>query len=122
MKTGAYNIKTEKVKILQRCMSRQSLFGQLPDDMVLTILSYGEMEDIQNTRIWQSKKVQHWTETRSNFEASKLNNFENLKWIYGFIGDMSFTQKSEITDSVIINCTGMKRLFLMVNCFIMFYL
>ena len=83
-------MKTKKQKI-ESCISRQSLFGKLPDEMVLTILSYGEMVDIQSTRIWQSKEVQHCTKTISNFEASKNNNLDNLKWIYGFIGDTELT-------------------------------
>ena len=48
---------------VERNIAGQSFFGKLPDEMVLTILSYGEMEDIKNTRLWQSKKVQYWTET-----------------------------------------------------------
>ena len=59
--------KKQKVEIT---ILRQSLFGKLTDEMVLIILYYGVMEDIQNTRVWQSKKVQHCTETRSNSVAS----------------------------------------------------
>ena len=66
-------IKRNKRQKVQNNRLRQLLFGRLPDEMVLTILSYGEMEDIQSTRIWQSKKVQHCTETRSNWKASIMN-------------------------------------------------
>ena len=86
-------------------MSRQSLFRDLPDEMVLNILSYGKMEDIQNTRVWQSKKVQRCTETISNIKASCNNNLDNLKWIYGFIGDTDFTGNLS-EDGIELNCTG----------------
>ena len=78
----------------------RSLFSKLPDEMVLTILSYGTMEDITSTRVWQSKKVQHFTETITNYEASENNNLDNLKWIYGFIG------YTDLTFKVLLNCTG----------------
>ena len=68
-------------------MSRCLLFDKLPDEMVLTILSYGDMEDIQSTRGQQSKNVKHCTETRSKLEAARNNNLDNLKWIYGYIGN-----------------------------------
>ena len=65
--------------------------------MVLTVLSYGEMEDIQNTRVWQSKKVQHCTETRSNWKASGNNNMVHLRWIHGFIGDTSNNRQKGVS-------------------------
>ena len=76
-------------------ISRQSLFGRLPDEMVVTILFYGEMEDIQSTRVWQSKLVKRCTKTRSNWKDSINNHLDNLKWIYDFIGDTNFTKKIE---------------------------
>ena len=96
---------------------QKSLFGKLPDEMVLTILSYGEMEDIHNTRVWQSRKVQYYTKTRYNWKAAANNNIDNLKWIYDFIGDTNFTLplgefKSDCYKSVsksdiaVPNCTG----------------
>ena len=89
--------KKQKVVIT---ISRQSFFGKLPDEMVLTILAYGEMEDIQNTRVWQSKDVQYCTKTRSNWEASFNNNLDNLKWIYDFTGDTTFTRKIDGSNGV----------------------
>ena len=85
MKSGKEN----KQKV-QSIIQRRSLFDKLPDEMVLTILSYNDMEDIESTRGWQSKKVQHYTETRSKMEAAKKDNLDNLKWIYEFIGDTDF--------------------------------
>ena len=96
----------KKQKVQSSSTTRQSLFGKLPDEMVLTILAYGEMEDIESTRVWQSKKVQHCTHSRSNFEASYNNNFDNLKWIYDFIGDTDFTHKISETINLVLNCTG----------------
>ena len=83
--------KKQKVEI-----TISSLFGELPDEMVLTILSYGEMNDIQNTRIWQSKKV----------KASENNNLDNLKWIYECIGDTNFTKSLDKMDGQVVNCSG----------------
>ena len=40
------------------------LFEGFPDEIVLVILSYGTMKDIQSTRVWQSKDVKHRTGTR----------------------------------------------------------
>ena len=64
-----------------------SVFDNLPDEMVLTILSYSAMEDIQSTRVWQSKTVQNCTTTRVTWEASQEDNLDTMKWIYEFIGD-----------------------------------
>ena len=85
----------DKRQKVQDVMSIRSLFDKLPDEMVLTILSYGEMEDIQSTRGWQSKNVQHCTETRTKIEAAKKNNLDNLKWIYDYIGDTEFKSHSK---------------------------
>ena len=80
---------------------RRSLFGNCPDEMVLTILSYCEIKDIQSTRVWQSKIVRHWTDTTSKLKAARNDNLDNIKWIYGYIEDIEFYGE----DSVI-NCTG----------------
>ena len=108
------NIKTTKRQKVDMTISRQSLLSKLPDEMFLTILSYGEMEDIQNTRVWQSRRVQHWTETKSIWEASKNNNFDNLKWIYAFIGDTNFTHTLEDSNGsiTVLNCTGTFQVFI----------
>ena len=90
MKSGKEN----KQKV-QSIIQRRSLFDKLPDEMVLTILSYNDMEDIESTRGWQSKKVQHCTETRTKIEAAKKNNLDNLKWIYDYIGDTEFKSNSK---------------------------
>ena len=103
----ANEIKNVSKKQKVQSVLRRSLFNKLPEEMVLTILSYGTMEDIQSTRVWQSKKVQHWTETITNYEASVKKNFDNLKWIYGFIGDMDFNKKMSKR-----NCTGNTKRFL----------
>ena len=106
MKTNEITNGAKRQKV-QSSISRQSLFGKLPDEMVLTVLSYGEIKDIKRTRVWQSKKVQHCTETRSNFKASENNNLENLKWIYGFIGDTDFTDQVSYQAGIVkFNCTG----------------
>ena len=83
------NGKKKRQKV-QENMAIRSLFDNLPDEMVLTILSYGEMVDIQNTRGWQSKNVQHCTETIWTWVAAENNNLDNLKWIYGYIGKIEF--------------------------------
>ena len=66
-----------------------------------SILPYGEVEDMQSTRLWQSRKVQHWTKTRSNWKASIMNNLDSLKWIYDYIGDTDFTNKVEESDTIV---------------------
>ena len=88
----------EKRQKVQNIMSRRSLFEKLPDEMVLTILSYGDMKDIQMTHGLQSKNVQHCTETTSSVEAAKYDNLDNLKWIYGYIGHIEFESYSEEDD------------------------
>ena len=80
-------------------MSIRSLFDKLPDEMVLTILSYGEMEDIESTRDWQSKNVQQCTETTLKIKAAKDDNLDNLKWIHGYIGDIEF-KSNDIWDNI----------------------
>ena len=100
---------TKKQKV-RRSISRHVslLFGNLPDEMVLTILAYGEIKDIQSTRVWQSKKVQQYTQTRSHWEASVQNNFDNMKWIYDFIGNTDLTHNLEEFKTVF-NCTGIHK-------------
>ena len=72
---------------------RSFFFNKCPDELVLMILSYGTMEDIESTRTWQTEKVQKWTETRSMEEAAKNNNLYNMKWIYGYSeGTVTFTR------------------------------
>ena len=73
----------EKRQKVQDSMQERSLFDKLPDEMVLTILSYNAMEDIESTRGWQSRNVKHCTETRTKIEAAKNNNLDNLKWNRG---------------------------------------
>ena len=85
----------QKRQKVQNVMPIRSLFDKLPVEMVLTILSYNDMEDIQSTRGWQSKKVQHCTETRTKIEAAKNKNLDNLKWIHGYIGDIEFKSNSK---------------------------
>ena len=63
--------------------------------MVLSILSYGTIEDIQNTRIWQTEKVKECTTTRSKLEAAKNDNLDTMKWIQEYIGDIEFKINSE---------------------------
>ena len=104
----------EKRRRVQNIMPIRSLFDKLPDEMVLTILSYGEMVDIQNTRGWQSKNVQHCTETKTRLEAAKDYNLDNLKWIYDYIGDTKFKSNfkeddyefDEVQKMIPMRCTG----------------
>ena len=56
------------------------------------------MEDIQSTRGWQSKNVQHCTETKTKLKAGEDDNLDNLKWIYDYIGDTEFKSDSEKDD------------------------
>ena len=70
--------------------AKLSLFGKLCDEVVLNILSYCDLDDIQSTRIWQSKKVHHFTETTCKEKAAEKNNLDNMKWIYKAIGDTDF--------------------------------
>ena len=84
------NIGMRKRRKVQCHTKRSSLFDFFPDEMVLTILSYGTMEDIRSTRVWQSIKVQQYTETKNVLEATKNNNFDNLKWIHQYIGNKEF--------------------------------
>ena len=76
--------KTKKRKV------HQSLFGNLPDELVMNVLSYGNKKDIHRTRVWQSKKVQHLTVTTSKIKAAENNNLDNMIWIYESIGDTDF--------------------------------
>ena len=104
MTSNAHEMKigiTKKRKV-QHDMKQQSLlFGELPDEMVMNILSYGDMDDIENTRAWQSKKVQHFTESICKEKAAEKNNLDNMKWIYEDIGDTEF-----YFDDEKFTCTG----------------
>ena len=79
--------KRQKVKVQPK---RRSLFNGCPDEIVLIILSFGDMEDIQSTRIWQTANVQHCTVVTAKGKAAKNDNLDNLKWIYNYIGDTKF--------------------------------
>lgn len=81
------NIETVKKQKLQGSFKR-SLFGALPDETVLIILSYGTIEDIQSTRVWQSEKVKHFTELTCKIKVAENDNMENMKWVYEDIGDI----------------------------------
>ena len=81
----------EKKQKVQHVMKQELLlFGKLPDEMVVNILSYGTIEDIQNTRVNQTEKVKECTKTRSKLEAAEKNNLDNLKWIHVYIRDTEF--------------------------------
>ena len=80
-------VRMEKVEIQPK---RRSLFNGCPDEMVLIILSFGDMEDIQSTRVWQTDNVQHCTESICKVGAAANDNLDNLKWIYNCIEDTKF--------------------------------
>ena len=61
-----------------------SLFNGYPDEIVLIILAFGDIKDIQSTRGWQTINVQHCTEIRSKTQAAKNDNLDNLKWTYNY--------------------------------------
>ena len=95
-------IKKKKDKKEQSISRHVSLFGNCPDEIVLIILSYGTLSDLQSTRIWQSKKVQHCTESILKVKAAEKNNFDNIRWIYRDIGNTMFIEPSQFKN----NCTG----------------
>ena len=81
------------------------MFGECPDEVVLLILSFCPMKDIRNTRSWQTEIVRHSTETRTKLIAAEYDNLDNLKWIYGYIGDTEFYYgNGEYGEKT--NCTG----------------
>ena len=104
--------KKKKVKIHQEeeevipQIIMPSLFDIIPDELMLIILSYGTMEEIQNTRVYQSTKIQQHTETMSSWAACQNNNLDNLKWIFGRTGDIEDFEVLEITPDVVYNSTG----------------
>ena len=65
------------------------LFTGLPDDIVLILLSYCDLESIQSTRVWQSAKVRYYTQTITMNEAIAKENLDNMKWIKYHMGDNS---------------------------------
>ena len=81
------------------------LFESFPDEIVLIILSYGTMDDIQSTRGWQSNDVQHYTETTSKLKAAENDNLDNIKWIYETIGNIKFYKPENIMEETL-SCTG----------------
>jgi hypothetical protein len=91
-------MQTQEMKKKQKVesLSKNPLFGFCPDEMVLTILSFLPLEDIQSTRVWQSKNMKQCT-------YAKKKNFYNLKWIHEFIGDTNFDYTFE---DATFNCTG----------------
>ena len=97
--------KKRKKKVDHGTKPRSLLFGECPDEIVLIILSFCPIEDIQNTRIYQTDIVRHITVTNIKLKAAKNGNLDNLKWIYRDIGDREFydDSKSHHEES---NCTG----------------
>ena len=76
------------------------MFGECPDELVLIILSFCHMEDIENTRVWQTEFARHSTVTKIKLEAAKNDSLDNLRWIYGFnIADTQFYEDSHEEES-----------------------
>ena len=92
-------VKKRKMEIQPK--RKLSLFNGFPDEIVLIILSFGTIKDIQSTRVWQTAIAQHCTVTRSKLVAIENDNLDNLKWIYNCIGDTRF-----ITTTRYKNCEG----------------
>ena len=99
------NIGKEKKQKVQHDMKRSLLFKECPDEVVLIILSFCPINDIQSTRIWQTDIVRHSTETTIKLKAAKNNNLDNLKWIHGYIGDTYFPDDDDDEEEEE-NCTG----------------
>ena len=102
-KSEKMNIGKEKKQKVQHDMKRSLLFKECPDEVVLIILSFCPINDIQSTRIWQTDIVRHSTETTIKLKAAENNNLDNLKWIHSYIGDTEFDEEDDNTES---NCTG----------------
>ena len=83
--TSGGMVKKRKMEIQPK--RKLSLFDGCPDEIVLIILSFGTIKDIQSTRVWQTVFVQHYTVTRSKTKAIENANLDNLKWMYNFVGD-----------------------------------
>ena len=94
-------IRKEKKQKIVHGMKRSLLFGECPDEVVLIILSFCPIKDIENTRVWQMEIVRHSTVTRIKLKAAENNNFDNLKWIYNYIGDTEFYDQDAKS-----NCIG----------------
>ena len=90
--TSGGMVKKRKMEIQPK--RKLSLFNGCPDEIVLIILSFGTMQDIQSTRVWQTAIVQHYTVTRSKTKAIENDNLDNLKWIYNFVGEKEFSNES----------------------------
>ena len=85
-------------------MKQESIFGVLPDEMVLSILSYGTIKDIENTRVWQTEKVKECTTTTSMIKAAKNDNLDTMKWIYIYIEKKIYIDREDPDE----DCTGKK--------------
>ena len=98
---------TKKVQYqLMYKRSKSLLFKGCPDEIVLIILSYGTMNDIRSTRIWQTENVKLCTETRTKEEAAEKNNLDIMKWIYNCIENTTFIFKTNFCKK---NFTGKKQ-------------
>ena len=95
----------EKKQKVHHGTKRSLLFNGFPDEVVLIILSFCPEEDIENTRVWQTETVRHSTKTRNKLKATRKDNFDNLKWIYDYIGDTEFNNGSG-ENGFELNCTG----------------
>ena len=95
--TSGGMVKKRKMEIQPK--RRLSLFNGFPDEIVLIILSFGTMQDIRGTRVWQTAIVQHCTVTTNKTKAAENDNLDNLKWIHNCIGDTEFS-----IDYLILNC------------------
>ena len=99
--TSGGMVKKRKMEIQPK--RKLSLFNGFPDEIVLIILSFGTMQDIRGTRVWQTAIVQHCTVTTTKKKAAKNDNLDNLRWIYNYIEDTKFM---EPYIKPYINCTG----------------
>ena len=80
----------ENKKKNQSVSKPKTLFGKLPDEMAMHILSFCSTEDSRNTRAWQTEIVKRCTETTCKLKAARNNNLDAIKWIYNCIGDTKF--------------------------------
>ena len=80
----------ENKKKNQSVSKPKTLFGKLPDEMALNILSFCSTEDSRNARVCQTEFVQRCTETTCKLEAARTYNYDAMKWIYNYIRDTTF--------------------------------
>ena len=76
-----FSTKKAKFKTTTNIAIISSRLSNLPDDLLLLILQYSQQEEIENTRIFQSKWVRKCTMFVDMKKAFREQNLDNMQWI-----------------------------------------